>query len=158
MATTNTRFAGVRGSRRGRFVKTRASFDAAAKRIKKYARGVEGGLGVGLRLVGEEIRTDVEASAPGRGVPRDYGTLASTGRVDGPAGTVTNPQVTVSFGGAAAPYALVQHERTDYHHDLGEARYLVRGMERWRPDGSAAMAGIRANAELARRRAAAGGA
>ena len=30
----------------------------------------------------------------------------------------------VGFGGPSAEYALVQHERTDYHHRVGQAKYL----------------------------------
>lgn len=30
----------------------------------------------------------------------------------------------VGFGGPSAPYALVQHERTDFHHTVGQAKYL----------------------------------
>lgn len=30
----------------------------------------------------------------------------------------------IGFGGPAIPYALVQHERTDFHHKVGQAKYL----------------------------------
>jgi hypothetical protein len=82
----------------------------------------------GLRVVGETIMTDVKAARPGAGVPVDTGALRSSGRVTGPS---HNGVVTLSFGGAAAPYALRQHEDLAYRHKLGEARYLVRGLERW---------------------------
>lgn len=98
-------------------------------------------------MIGEEIMADVKASRPGAGVPRDTGVLASTGRVDGPAPTPLGPFVELSFGGAAAQYALAQHEILTYHHKVGEARYLVRGMERWKPGGSAAMEAMRQNAQ-----------
>src|SRR3990172_2540728 len=110
--------------------KTQESFRAAAKRIKSAAKVVGGGsIGRGLRMIGEEIMTDVRASRPGAGVPRDTGALASTGRVEGPVATPLGPAVELSFGGAAASYALAQHEILTYHHKVGEARYLVRGME-----------------------------
>lgn len=32
-------------------------------------------------------------------------------------------------GGYAAPYALVQHERTDFHHKRGEAKFLQRAVD-----------------------------
>lgn len=91
--------------------------------------------------------TDVKASRPGHGVPVDKGTLRNTGKVDGPLGPAGAPQVVLSFGGASAKYALIQHEATHFHHTVGEPRYLVRGMERWAPGGSAAMEAIRKNAE-----------
>lgn len=125
---------------------TRASFNAAAERIARLRRGLEAKTPAGVRRIGEEIMTDVKASRPGAGVPRDTGTLASTARVTGPN---SKGEVILSFGGQAAPYALEQHERTDFSHRLGEARYLVRGLERWQPDGSAAMAALKANAQAA---------
>ena len=92
--------------------------------------------------IGEEIMTDVSSSRPGKGVPRDLGNLAGTGKVFGPN---SEGEVRLVFGGTAAPYALVQHERLDYRHDLGEARYLVRGVERWEPGESTALKALREN-------------
>lgn len=110
--------------------------------------------------------TDVKASRAGHGVPvhtgfspstgkptgRTGGALRSTGRVEGPS-EGKRPQVTLSFGGPAAKYALAQHERLDYKHNLGEARYLVRGLERWRAGQSQALDALKKNAEDALRAA-----
>ena len=128
---------------------TRASFQRAAARIAAAAKRISADVGVGLRLIGEEIMLDVKASRPGHGVPVDTGALRASGRVTGPASSGATGQATVelSFGGAAAPYALVQHEVLTYHHELGEARYLVRGLERWRSGGKAALAALRHNAQ-----------
>lgn len=38
--------------------------------------------------------------------------------------TATEITAVVGFGGPSAPYAAVQHERTDYHHTVGQAKYL----------------------------------
>lgn len=84
-----------------------------------------------LRTEGEAIMTDVKASRPGKGVPVDTGALRSSGVVRGPElASPGNPQVRLTFGGPSAPYALVQHERLDYTHSVGEPRYLVRGFRR----------------------------
>ena len=58
-------------------------------------------------------------------VPVDEGILRATQSVT-PKGMFTNrPQVTIAYGGPSAPYALVQHERTDYEHPGGgQAKYL----------------------------------
>jgi hypothetical protein len=40
--------------------------------------------------------------------------------------------VVVGFGGPAAPYALVVHERTDLNHPEGEAKFLENAFYRWR--------------------------
>jgi len=111
---------------------TRASFNRAAQRIGNLRKNMVKGMHSGLRVIGEEIMLDVKAARPGAGVPVRTGALRSTGRVEGPD---TRGQVALSFGGAAAPYALEQHENTHIHHQVGEARYLVRGVERWQAHG-----------------------
>lgn len=130
---------------------TQRNFEKAAQRLEKYRRGLVGkAIPSGLRLIGEEIMTDVKASRAGAGVPVDKGILRSTGRVSGP----KNNEVELSFGGAAAPYALKQHEDTSLSHRVGEARYLVRGVERWTPDGSQAIRALQAQAQQAAEEAA----
>lgn len=111
---------------------TKASFKAAGRRIEVLAKRTGAAVPSGLRLIGEEIMLDVKAARPGEGVPVDTGALRSSGRVEGPALNV----VTLSFGGASAPYALKVHEELDTPHTVGEARYLVRGVERWQRDGA----------------------
>lgn len=126
---------------------TADSFRKAAKKIQLAARNVGRTTGAGLRMIGEEIMTDVKASRPGAGVPRREGVLAGSGRVEGPVNTSRGPEVELSFGGASAPYALAQHEILTYFHPVGEARYLVRGLERWKPGGSAAFQALKDNAQ-----------
>lgn len=123
-------------------VSTSASFAAAAKKIKAMGDPVGAAVGPGVRGIAEEIMTDVKASTEGHGVPVASGALRSTGMVEQPEPLVAE----LSFGGDAAPYALIQHENLAYHHDIGESRYLVRGVERWAVQGSGAMAALKANA------------
>ncbi len=131
---------------------TRQSFKAAAKQIERLSTKLRKKTISGLRVIGEEIMLDVKASRPGRGVPVDKGTLRSSGRVEGP----KHNEVELSFGSASAPYALEQHERVDLRHTVGEARYLVRGLDRWQANGASvkrALADLnRAVEEVARRR------
>lgn len=131
---------------------TEKSFKRVAKQVDAFGKQMRKGFGVGLRVIGEEVMTDVRASRPGKGVPKDTGTLASTGRVE----TKTRSgvlSVILSFGGAAARYALVQHERLDYKHVLGEARYLVRGVERYTFGGSAGLSALQEQFQIAALRA-----
>ena len=125
--------------------KTEQSFRAASKRIRAAAR--EAGAAWNPRVIGEEIMADVKASRPGHGVPVDEGTLRNSGRVTGGGGPAAMQRVALEFGGAAAPYALIQHENLQYAHPVGEARYLVRGLERWTPQGSAAWGSMKRNAQ-----------
>lgn len=122
---------------------TKQEFKRAALKIDKLASGMAQKTPDAVRMIGEDIMFDVKASRPGAGVPVDTGVLRSSGQVEGPTGI--KGDVILSFGGAAAPYALVQHENTQFAHKVGEARYLVRGVERWQPHGASAQ---RARAEL----------
>jgi hypothetical protein len=63
-------------------------------------------------------------------VPIDIGTLEASGFVDMPEREgETGVSVTLGYGGAAAAYALIQHERTDFHHPgQGQAKYLEQPM------------------------------
>lgn len=128
--------------------KTEASFRKASAKIKRAARGIGGAWLNAVWNIGQEIMTDVKSSRPGRGVPVDEGTLRSTGRVEFTAVKGEKPSVELSFGGAAAPYALAQHEITTYRHKVGEPRYLVRGLERWSPLTSAALRAMRERAKV----------
>jgi hypothetical protein len=57
-------------------------------------------------------------------VPVDDGILRSTGHVKPPVTEGNETTITLGFGGPAAPYAVVQHERLDYQHTVGQAKYL----------------------------------
>lgn len=122
---------------------TQASFRRAAEKIHAFARHMDKATPDAIYEIAEEIMTDVKSSRPGAGVPRDLGNLANTGKVFGPN---DRGEVRLVFGGTAAPYAVVQHERLDFRHEKGEARYLVRGLERWEPGESQAITALRANA------------
>lgn len=118
-------------------------FQQAADAIEMLARKTGESMVSGMRVIGETIKTDVTASRPGAGVPRDTGVLAASGRVTGPD---AKGLVEITYGGAAAPYALRQHETLEYRHTLGEARYLIRGLERW-VGGDGPEKALRENAE-----------
>jgi hypothetical protein len=115
-------------ARRGLTQKSRQSLERMARQIETLARaGGEKNVS-GTRVAAEEIATDVRTSRPGAGVPRDEGVLAAHIAVSGPDG---RDVVRITAGGAAASYALRQHEDMTFRHRLGEARYLIRALERW---------------------------
>lgn len=103
-------------------------FKEGVQAIETLARAGGEELVSGVRVAGEEIMTDVKATRQGSGVPVDTGALRGSGIVTGPDG---RGKVSLTFGGSAAPYALRQHEDMTLRHNLGEARYLVRALERW---------------------------
>lgn len=66
-------------------------------------------------VAGNAVMTEAKQRAP-----VDFGTLRNSGYVTLP----QEGKVEVGFGGAAKEYALVQHEREDFHHEVGEAKFL----------------------------------
>lgn len=71
----------------------------------------------GVRAAGEHLL--------GRAVPlapKDTGALRSSGTVKG---VNAEPIVYVIFD---TPYAVIQHENEEYHHDDGQAKYLEQPM------------------------------
>lgn len=61
------------------------------------------------------------------------GTLRASGMVHQPEISGKSISVTLSYGGAADAYAIVQHERLDYHHNVGQAKYLESVLNESRP-------------------------
>lgn len=57
-------------------------------------------------------------------VPVDLGVLRASAIVNQPKIKADGAEVTFGYGGAASDYALIQHERLDYHHEVGQAKYL----------------------------------
>ncbi len=81
-------------------------------------------IGAGLYAEGNNIMADSKPK-----VPVDRGTLKGSGYVTLPELSDTNVRVEIGYGGWAAPYAVVQHEHTEYSHpEGGEAKFLEKPM------------------------------
>lgn len=80
-----------------------------------------------LRVEGELIMTDSKQHY----VPVDLGTLRSSGHVL-PVHIERGAEVSVElvYGGAAAPYALIQHEVEEFNHTVGEWKYLEKPLRK----------------------------
>ena len=89
---------------------------AAAKRL---AEQYEKALDAGVYGLGNEIMTDSK-----RRVPVDFGALKGSGYVTLPQRGAGGSTVEIGFGGPAKAYAIVQHERTEFKHEVGEAKFL----------------------------------
>ena len=79
-------------------------------------------LGRALYEEGEEIMTRSKEEF----VPIDLSTLKNSGFVAEPRSDGGGVVVELGYGGAAAAYAVVQHERLDFYHPDGQAKYLER--------------------------------
>ena len=79
----------------------------------------------------ELIMSDIKS---GGWVPKDTGALETSGRVLPPQMEGATATVTLGFGGAAIPYALIQHEAQHFKHPgQGQAKYLEAPLRLWAP-------------------------
>ena len=69
----------------------------------------------------EKVMAEAKAETP-----VDKGILRDSGHVLPPDIGATEVEITAGFGGAASAYAIVQHERLDYSHPSGNAKFLER--------------------------------
>ena len=76
----------------------------------KYTEGALNGL--------EGLANEIMSLSQSR-CPVDTGMLRGSAQV-----TRKEKTVLVSYGGAAASYAVQQHENLQYHHDVGQAKFL----------------------------------
>jgi len=87
----------------------------AAAKLRRIAIKYPAKIGAALRLEGELIMT----AAKQNHVPVDLGTLRGSGKVSQPSGGklvgIGKIEVVMSFGDAAAPYALAVHEHPSTH-------------------------------------------
>lgn len=75
----------------------------------------------------------IEMTESKRRVPVDTGALRASGFVSEPERVGKNISVTLSFGGAAQTYAIVQHENLEYFHRVGQAKFLESVLNESRP-------------------------
>lgn len=124
--------------------------DALAKRLGVVREEVRKAVTVGVRAVAENVRTNSM-----RRTPVDLGTLRASHFIDevGEVGDTIFTTVSVG-GGAAEDYAVIQHERLDFHHDEGEAKFLESARNEELPNAAPLIAKFTAEAI---RRAARGG-
>lgn len=73
-------------------------------------------------------------------VPVDTGALRDSGEVDRPETSGGNVSVSLHYGGGSVDYALIQHERLDYHHpNGGSAKFLEVPLHQWADAGPQAV-------------------
>ena len=90
---------------------------ALAKRVNEAPSA----MGQALYVEAERIMTESRER-----VPVDKGPLRGSGIVLLPEINANGAEVEFGYGGAASEYAVIQHERLDYSHTVGEAKFLER--------------------------------
>jgi len=87
--------------------------------LKASSRKATTSLAGPLHLEAELIMTKSKQMTP-----VDLGVLRASGVVQRPDIDRNKVVVELGYGGAARAYALVQHERTDFRHTSGQAKFL----------------------------------
>lgn len=91
-----------------------------ANALRRTRAEMRAAIKAGVSMAGEQIRTESM-----RRVPVDLGVLRASHYVTEPEERGGIVSVVVGCGGGPAePYAIVQHERLDFHHNEGEAKFL----------------------------------
>lgn len=93
--------------------------DKVLKEVNKLSERYQRAMEAGTYGLGQEIMTDSKQR-----VPIDLGALKGSGYVTSPVRTRGKIAVELGYGGPAKDYAVAQHERTEYKHETGEAKYL----------------------------------
>jgi len=93
--------------------------------LKKLRKEYPDRISRGLSLVAESVMTISKTMAP-----VDLGTLRSSGQVKPVKRENLDFSVELIYGGAASEYASIQHERLDYFHSVGQAKYLEEPLRR----------------------------
>lgn len=94
-----------------------------AKRIAQASKTIDVVTASAVYAAGSAIMTEAKRRAP-----VDHGDLRGSGYVSLPEQKGRKVRSEIGFGGPASAYAIVQHERTDFSHDVGEAKYLERAI------------------------------
>lgn len=95
--------------------------DNLAKMTKKQRKSGA----AGLYAIGNEVMTSAKKQTP-----VDTGILRKTGYVTLPQDKHGQTFVEIGFGGPAEEYSIPQHERTDYVHEAGNAKFLERPVDK----------------------------
>ena len=97
------------------------------RRLGATKAQVHDACGEGLFRFGSKIMSISRAEY----VPYDTHTLQRSGKTDEPEWSGDTVTVLLHYGDDARAYALIQHERTDFHHPHGQAKYLETPVKRF---------------------------
>lgn len=111
--------------------------DEMVAKLKRLAASIPDRIGAALYQEGQIEMTESKRRCPvsptaaqfkamGRTMPKGLvpGTLRASGAVGLPERIGRLIRIVLSYGGAAINYAIVQHERLDFFHTTGQAKFL----------------------------------
>lgn len=114
--------------------------DGLSKKLEKIANIATKQGKAARHIEGELIMTDAKRRTP---VSPGGGTLRSSGLV-----TSDDKETRLTFGGAAASYAIYVHEILTNYHPVGEAKFLENAMRQWEATGGIQRLGARIGKDI----------
>lgn len=106
------------------------------RKIRKLSRTYPDKMELAIRVEAELVMTRSKQSF----TPVKLGALRSSGHVTKVERVGRIILVRLVYGGVSAPYAIIQHERLDFQHRVGEAKYLERPLNQAVPGMAKRMA------------------
>jgi hypothetical protein len=115
-----------------------------AARIRAFAKAYPDRVGAAVYQEAQVEMTEAKQRTPVSPTPAPAGvvpgSLRASGRVSPPEREGNSVKVTLSFGGPGIDYAVAQHERLDYLHTTGQAKYLESVLDESAPHMAARLA------------------
>lgn len=94
--------------------------DALQRKLENIAKAGPQALAAALYEEAEAVMT----ASKEQHVPVDTGALRASGHVEPPRQVGNRTEITMGYGGPAAPYAVIVHEDLTKRHPVGGAKYL----------------------------------
>jgi hypothetical protein len=110
--------------------------EAMLRKLRKLERTYPDKMELAITVEAELIMTRSKSSF----VPVRLGALRTSGHVEKAERVGRIVLVRLVYGGVSAPYAIIQHERLDFQHKVGEAKYLERPLNQAVPGMAKRMA------------------
>ena len=108
-----------------------------ANKIRAFARKYPERIAKAIAAEAEIEMAESKRRCPVSPLPAPKGVVPGTLRASGQVHQVQQDgkyvEVTMSYGGAAQDYAVVQHENLDFFHTTGQAKYLESVLNESRP-------------------------
>lgn len=97
-------------------------------RIPQVSSEVRAAMAQGLYALGTDTMTNAK-----KRTPVDTGALIASGTTHLPQVSGSSVSVNLTFGGAAASYAIYVHEMVHLYHAIGEAKFLEKAVIEMQP-------------------------
>lgn len=102
--------------------------DEITNRIEELMKSRVKDVAAAMFQIGHAVRANAIQQTP-----LDFGPLRGSAYVTAPEVTESSVMVEIGYGGPAAAYAVEQHERLDFAHEVGNAKFLENAINKAAP-------------------------